>query len=89
MGLHFWPLGGLVVGERNERSWNAIAQGWVVRLWGGAKRAELETEAVRAVSWLLVAWRVCSGFMCVVLAFILFQPLLGGYVNKRGSYQLE
>lgn len=27
MGLHFWPLGGLVVGERSERSWNAIAQG--------------------------------------------------------------
>jgi hypothetical protein len=58
VGLHFWPLGGLVVGERSERSWNAIAQGWAVglRVRGGrAKRAELETEAVRAVSWRLVA----------------------------------
>ena len=35
---------------------------------GRAKRAELETEAVRAVSWLLVAQEVWCGCMCVVLA---------------------
>ena len=35
---------------------------------GRAKRAELETEAVRAVSWRLVAQEVCGGGMCVVLA---------------------
>jgi len=35
---------------------------------GRAKRAELETEAVRAFSWLLVAQELCCGWMCVVLA---------------------
>ena len=42
MGLHFWPLGGLAVGDKSERSWNAIASGWCSgRGWGG-KRADLD-----------------------------------------------
>ena len=46
---------------RSRKAWGAAER-------GRAKRAELETEAVRAVSWLLVALEVCCGCMCVVLA---------------------
>jgi hypothetical protein len=55
-----------VVGERNERSRKANAQG---RGGGGrAEQAELETEAVRAVSRLLVARRGGCSAKYVVLA---------------------
>lgn len=57
-----------MVGERNERSWNAVAQGCVERIRGGSRANQLETEAVRAVSWLLAARAVCCGYVCFVLA---------------------
>jgi hypothetical protein len=54
-----------VVGERRERSWNAIAQGRVGENQGSQAR---DGSSERVVSWLLVAPELSCVFTCVVLA---------------------